>query len=63
MAKSISVNRKKKRGRGRPATGRDPVIALRLPKETIAALDRWASGEGLTRSAAARQLIERGLEK
>jgi hypothetical protein len=63
MAKSIAVNQKKKRGRGRPATGRDPVIALRLPKQTIVALDRWASAEGLTRSAAARRLIERGLQK
>jgi predicted DNA-binding protein len=63
VAKSIAVNQKKKRGRGRPATGRDPVIALRLPKKTIEALDRWADSEGTTRSAAARRLIEEGLEK
>jgi hypothetical protein len=29
----------------------------------ITALDKWAAREGLTRSAAVRQMIERGLEK
>lgn len=41
MAKSISVNQKKKRSRGRPATGRDPVHAVRLPKEIRAGLEQW----------------------
>jgi predicted DNA-binding protein len=38
-------------------------MALRLPKKTIDALDKWAESKGTTRSAAARRLIEEGLEK
>jgi hypothetical protein len=56
MARSISA-KPKKRGRGRPATGRDPMIGLRLPKAEIASLDRWAKANGLTRSEAIRVLI------
>ena len=52
----------KKRGRGRPATGRDPMIGLRLSKEETARLDRWAKANGYTRSEAIRVLIERGLQ-
>ena len=36
----ISAKRKKKRGR--PATGQDPMIGLRLPPEETARLDQWA---------------------
>jgi len=32
----------KKRGRGRPATGVDPVTAIRLSPELRSALDVWA---------------------
>jgi len=56
MAKSISAKPKKGR-RGRPATGRDPMIGLRLPKAEIASLDRWAKANGFTRSEAIRVLI------
>jgi predicted DNA-binding protein len=52
----------KKRGRGRPATGRDPMIGLRLPKDEIARLDKWAKANGYTRSELIRVLIERGFE-
>ena len=52
----------KKRGRGRPATGRDPMIGLRLPKAEIASLDKWAKANGYTRSEAIRVLIFRGLK-
>jgi hypothetical protein len=48
--------------RGRPATGRDPQIVVRLPKRFAEAIDTWASGyEGLGRSAAIRSLIAIGL--
>jgi hypothetical protein len=49
-----------KRKPGRPATGRDPLIALRVPRETIRAIDKWG-GERVSRSEAIRTLIEIGL--
>jgi predicted DNA-binding protein len=61
--KSIKVIPKKKRGRGRPATGRDPVTAVRLPDELRGAVDQWALEKGMSRSEAIRSLIERGLKK
>ena len=49
----------KKRGRGRPKRpgGRDPVIAIRAPKDVVAAIDAKAKREGLTRSKAAAALL------
>jgi hypothetical protein len=61
MAKSIKVNQKK-RGRGRPATGRDPVSAVRLPVELTAAVDQWAKENEANRSEAIRRLVEIGLK-
>jgi Ribbon-helix-helix protein, copG family len=58
MAKSIKVNQKR---RGRPATGRDPVSAVRLPVELTAAVDKWAKDQEATRSEAIRRLVELGL--
>jgi len=58
MAKSIKVNQKK---RGRPATGRDPVSAVRLSPELTAAVDKWGEDHDATRSEAIRRLVEIGL--
>jgi hypothetical protein len=59
MGKSIKVNQKK---RGRPATGRDPVSAVRLPTDLTAEIDAWAEKHGSdTRSEAIRRLVELGL--
>jgi hypothetical protein len=59
MVKSILVNRKK---RGRPATGRNPVSAVRLPAVVTAAIDMWAANNGsLSRSDAIRRLVEKAL--
>jgi hypothetical protein len=58
MAKSIKVNQKK---RGRPATGRDPVSAVRLPAELTAAVDKWGQDHETNRSEAIRRLVELGL--
>ena len=58
------VNRNKKtakKRRGRPATGRDPLVAARLPKEIIKQIDQEAKSKGVTRSAALRAIVERGL--
>jgi len=62
MAKSNKVVPKK--GRGRPATGRDPVTAIRLSKEMRAAVDAWASAQDDEpgRSEAIRRLVELGLK-
>ena len=57
----ITAKRKKKRGR--PATGTDPMIGLRLSKEETAKLDQWAKANGYTRSQAIRVLVERGLPR
>jgi hypothetical protein len=53
----------KKRGRGRPATGKDPLIAFRLAKDGIARVDRWAAANGYTRSEAIRVLIDQGIKE
>jgi hypothetical protein len=52
------------RKRGRPATGRDPLIAFRLPPESIAAIDAWAAQQpdGPSRSEALRRLIDLGMK-
>jgi Arc/MetJ-type ribon-helix-helix transcriptional regulator len=60
MAKLIKVNQKK--GRGRPATGRDPVSAVRLPVELTAAIEKWAEDNEANRSEAIRRLVELGLK-
>jgi len=56
-AKSIAVVRKK---RGRPATGQDPVSAIRLSLQLRAAIDNWAKQQPdqPSRSVAIRRLIE-----
>lgn len=56
------VNKKAKRiGRPRKPGGRDPVIALRLPKNALQALDWRAEQDGVTRSKAAAKLLVRAL--
>jgi hypothetical protein len=60
MAKSMGVKQKKRRGR--PATGTDPIIGLRLSPEKTDQLDAWAATEGLTsRSEAVRRMIDQAL--
>jgi len=53
-----------KRKPGRPATGNDPVRAIRLSDEFIAKVDRWASRQDGQpgRSEAIRRLVELGLK-
>ena len=59
MKKSIKVDQKKKRGR--PATGRDPMVSARIPVATVDAIDEWATRNGTTRSGAIARLVELGL--
>jgi hypothetical protein len=63
MRKSRTVLPKPNKG-GRPATGRDPVTAIRLSKEFRAAVDKWAAEQDdkPPRSEAIRRLVELGLK-
>jgi len=60
MKKSIKVAPKKRRGR--PATGKDPHIAARMPAPLIAEVEAWAAANDTTRSEAFRRLVELGLK-
>jgi hypothetical protein len=62
VAKSIKVI-PKKRGRGRPATGKDPLVAFRLPRKDIERVDGWARQHDLTRSEAIREMITEALRR
>jgi hypothetical protein len=43
--------------KGRPATGSDPLVGVRMPAELIAELDDWAAENALTRSDAVRKMV------
>jgi len=48
--------------RGRPATGRDPSVKVRMPPDVLQAIERWARKfQDLDRSSAIRALVELGL--
>jgi hypothetical protein len=63
MPKSRSVLPKPNKG-GRPATGRDPVRAIRLSDEFLSKVDAWSSKQDDEpgRSEAIRRLVELGLK-
>ncbi len=57
--KSKKVRPKK---RGRPATGKDPLVGVRLPEPMIKQIDAWAKREDITsRSEAIRRLVDQSL--
>ena len=60
MKRSISVLRKR---RGRPATGQDPVTAIRLPVKLRSRLDAWCKNQDNrpSRSEAIRRILEQVL--
>src|SRR5258705_12187960 len=63
MAKSISVNPKKKRGRP-VTTGKGTLIGVRILDDPLAALDGWIEKQkepDLKRPEAIRRLVELGL--
>jgi hypothetical protein len=65
MGKSITVHKKKKRnGRvGRPATGHNPAITIRLPQTVLDAARNWGNEQGIaSRSETIHQLVELGLK-
>ena len=40
----------------------DPILSMRVDETFIAKIDKWAARKGLSRSAAIRELIARGLK-
>jgi hypothetical protein len=58
MSKPVKLKR-----RGRPATGRDPILGLRPPNELRGRIDAWAAKQAdkPRRSEAIRRLVELGL--
>jgi hypothetical protein len=58
--KKVSAN-VVKRPRGRPATGMDPVLSGRVPKDLIDRIDRWADANGYTRSESVAKLLEEAI--
>ena len=62
LAQSNKVISKKKAGR--PATGNDPVRAIRLSDDFLAKVDTWAENleDQPGRSEAIRRLVELGLK-
>jgi hypothetical protein len=51
----------KRRKRGRPATGHDPILGVRVPVKVIRKIDLLGEALSMDRSATVRRLIERGL--
>ena len=60
MGRSIKVHQKKKVGR--PATGRDPAVTVRLPSAVLGEAEAWATAHDISRSEAIRRLVELGLK-
>ena len=58
MGKSVKVIPKK---RGRPATGKDPIVPVRMPPAVTEAIEAWADEHGVSRSEAMRRLLEEAL--
>src|SRR5262245_66132150 len=62
MAPTSKKAKPEKRGRDRPATGKDPLVGVRLPTERIKQIDAWAKREGAaSRSEAIRRLVDQSL--
>jgi Ribbon-helix-helix protein, copG family len=59
MKKSIKVMPKR---RGRPATGKDPQVILRMPPDQIKRVEAWAKLNKITRSEAIRRLLDDALQ-
>jgi metal-responsive CopG/Arc/MetJ family transcriptional regulator len=60
----ISDNTSTQNRRGRPATGTNPAVGVRLPSDLMGALDKWrgAQPDIPSRPEAIRRLIEMGLK-
>ena len=61
MVKATYSVHKKRKKMGRPKTGYDPAVTIRVPKEVLDEAMRWGMKSGYNRSTALAGLIERGL--
>jgi hypothetical protein len=59
-----STKKVKPKKRGRPATGRDPIMALRMPPALREDVEDWAARQpdNPSRSEALRRLVEMALK-
>ena len=56
------VIKDKPKSRGRPATGKDPLVGTRMAQDLIREIDAWAKRNAVgSRSEAIRRLIEQSL--
>jgi hypothetical protein len=62
MAQSVSVDQNNRWPR-HPSTDRDPAGAMRLPKDVLARVDKWAEANNRSRADAIWCLVEIGLER
>lgn len=53
-----------KKSRGRPATGINPAVTVRMPDEQLAEVDEWRAKQAdlPSRPEAIRRLVDKGLE-
>ncbi len=60
----ISDNVQSQKRRGRPATGTNPSVGVRMPESELARLDQWRTMQSdlPSRPEAIRRLVELGLE-
>jgi hypothetical protein len=59
----MAVNKDIPKKRGRPATGKDPMLTFRSPPELTARIEDFAERIATPRSEAIRRLVEHGLER
>jgi hypothetical protein len=46
---------------GRPPTGRDPNVGVRIPKQVLAVIDKMAREQQTTRAAIIREIVMKHL--
>jgi hypothetical protein len=57
----VPARKKSKPKMGRPATGHDPSVSVRIPQEILDQVMRWAEKNNWSRSTAIVGLLEHGL--
>ena len=57
------AKQKRRSGPGRPATGKNQMIAIRWPPALIDGIERYAQEQMLNRSAALKQIVGKFLVK
>jgi len=57
------MGKKQKGKRGRPATGRDPVLTVRVPKQVLDALDRAAARKRVRKATLIRAVLRASVHR